>query len=391
MAEPLFEECHELRKATLGPTHIHTLKSMYSVAAMMFNQEEYPQTEVLMRECLDLRRSALGPSHLDTILSLQKLAVLYELMHNFPAAELVYHEYLHAVMHVYGTDHVNTIHALYLLGTNYKNQYKYALAEQLFRVSAEKYKTTLAPDHECTMRVLYDLAALYEDLARYEQSMTVRSNYFALCKAKYGEECAHKQYKSPVKLRSDLRDEDDITHISTIQENARAQQQAAADCAKTHQCMFELARLHIAMGKCVRALPLLTRCLELRLLHVGVSDLDTLATQNMLAVVHINSGNYEEAEQLLVHVIEEGGRLGSEQQAQRNGSGEQRARPLPVSQQQQRQQQQRHLSPSKDSGNPPPPLPVVLDAMSNLGLLYSEQVCIRAGLLIYYFVRRARM
>jgi hypothetical protein len=38
LAEPLFEECFELRKATLGPTHLNTLKSMYSVAAMMFNQ-----------------------------------------------------------------------------------------------------------------------------------------------------------------------------------------------------------------------------------------------------------------------------------------------------------------------------------------------------------------
>jgi hypothetical protein len=41
LAEPLFEECFELRKATLGPTHLNTLKSMYSVAAMMFNQVQH--------------------------------------------------------------------------------------------------------------------------------------------------------------------------------------------------------------------------------------------------------------------------------------------------------------------------------------------------------------
>jgi hypothetical protein len=41
LAEPLFEECFELRKTTLGPTHLNTLKSMYSVAAMMFNQVQY--------------------------------------------------------------------------------------------------------------------------------------------------------------------------------------------------------------------------------------------------------------------------------------------------------------------------------------------------------------
>jgi hypothetical protein len=333
------------------------------------------QTEVLMRECLDLRRSSLGPNHLDTILSLQKLAVLYELMHNYPAAELVYHEYLHAVIAVYGADHVYTIHALYLLGTNYRNQYKYALAEQLLRVSAEKYKTTLAADHECTLRVLYDLASLYEDLAQYEASLAVRTNYFALCKVKYGEECAQKQYKSPVKMRGDLRGVVSNASISTIQENAHAAKQAA-DCAKTHQCMFELARLHVALGKCVRALPLLTRCLELRLQHVGVSDIDTLTTQNLLAAVHINLGNYDDAEHLLVQVIEEGGRLGSGAPVQRNGTGDQHSGARP-SQSQPPLQQQRtggsYQSPTKDAAGAIP-LPVVLDAMSNLGLMYAEQV-----------------
>lgn len=355
-----------MRKATHGPSHLYTLKSMFSTAAMMFNQEEYTQAEALMRECLDLRRSALGPNHLDTIVSLQKLGSLYEIVHNYPAAELVHHEYLHAVIAVYGTDHVNTINALYLLGTNYKRQHKYALAEKLFRVSAEKYKFTLAPDHECTMRVLYDLAALYEDIARYDAALAVRSSYFALCKAKYGEERGHKQFKSPTKLRSDLRGAGANAPISTIQENDLAQQQAL-DCAKTHQCMFELARLHIEMGKCVRALPLLQRCLELRQQHVGAFEMSALVTQNLLGYVHINLGNYDEAEQLLVQVIEEGGRLGS-------GSQTQAAERPP---RQASEGRLRPFSPTKDASAAAPPPPVVLDAMSNLGLMYTEQVTIQ--------------
>jgi hypothetical protein len=135
--------------------------------------------------------------------------------------------------------------------------------------------------------------------------------------------------------------------------------------------MYDLARLHIAMGKCVRALPLLTRCLELRLQHVGVSHLDTLATQNLLAVVHINSGNYDEAEALLVQTIEEGGRIGAEG-LQRNSTGDQRARQLRA--QQAQQGQQGAHSPGPGGAETGMHLPVVLDAMSNLGHMYTEQV-----------------
>lgn len=362
LAEPLYEECHELRKLTLGTEHALTLKSMFSIACMMFNQEEYSQAEELMRRCLDLRRSALGANHLDTIASLQKLSVLYEIVHNYPAAELVYHEYLHASIALYGADHVYTVDALYLLGSCYRNQLKYNLAEQLYRVSVERYRTALGADHECTMRVMVDLAALYEDLALYEQSLDVRNSYFALCKAKYGEESAHKTHNSMFRTTADLH-----IPINTIEENRRVHQQDQ-DCRRTHQCMYDLAGLHIKMGKCTRALPLLKRCLELRLRYLGVTHLDTLSTQNMLAVVHINSGNYDEAEALLVHVIEEGGKLATQKHTE---SSNNRPRHAPL--------QPEHstalvISTDPDSLDEPPPLPVVLDAMNNLGTMYCELV-----------------
>lgn len=310
LAEPLFEECFELRRQTLGPLHINTLKSMFMVSCMMFNQAEYELAESMMRECLDLRRSALGGVHLDTIASLQKLGLLYEIQKDFPAAELVYHEYLHASTAVYGNDHVNTITALYLLGMNYKSQYKYSLAEQVLRVSVDKYKATLSADHDCTLQATSDLAALYDDVGQYEHSLAVRSLYFDLCKARFGEEVHHKPHKSAVKARKDSRNK-----ITPIEEDAHVRM-LAQGCAKTHQCMYDLAGLHIKMGKCPRALPLLTRCLELRLQHLGVSHLDTLATQNQLAYVHINSGNYDAAEALLVQTIEEGSRMNAAMQAE---------------------------------------------------------------------------
>lgn len=320
LAEPLFEECFDLRRKTLGPLHISSLKSMYSVSCMMFNQAEYELAEALMRECLDLRRTALGATHLDTVASLQKLAVLYEIQKDYPAAELLYHEYLHASMAVYGNDHVNTINALYLLGVNYKNQFKYSLAEQVLRITIDKYRATLSADHDCTLRAIYDLAALYEDVAQYENSLTVRTQYFDLCKARFGEEVSHKSHhKTPAAAKVNKANQNH--NILPIAEDEKVQNLAQKGCAKTHQCMYDLAGLHVKMGKCSRALPLLMRCLELRLQQIGASHVDTLATQNQLAYVHINSGNYDAAEALLVQSIEEGSRMNAAMQADANNDG----------------------------------------------------------------------
>jgi tetratricopeptide (TPR) repeat protein len=369
LAEPLFQECFELRAQTLGISHVKTLMSMYNVANMMFNQEEYDLAKRMMIDCLNQRRIALGANHLDTIASLKKLGVLHEIQKDLVAAELVYHEYLHATTAVYGSAHVNTVNTLYLLGTNYMNQHKYNLAEAVFRAAIDKYKITLGANHDFTLSVMYDLAGLYEDVAKYEESLAVRTNYYAICKAKYGEE----EEEVPVVLHSTVhavegggsgsgsaaafvtpapgvgggggggnnlfaaahhalslvasrahaagvgggvgvganghsisgmtgpgaQEEGHLTHIHA----------SPLDFLKTHQCMYDMAALHIKLGKCNRALPLLVRCLELRLKFHGSMHLLTMQTQNLLAYVHINNGNYEEAEGLLVRTISDGGKL----------------------------------------------------------------------------------
>jgi hypothetical protein len=105
--------------------------------------------------------------------------------------------------------------------------------------------------------------------------------------------------------------------------------------------------------------------------------------------VHINSGNYDEAEALLVQTIEEGGRIGTEG-VQRNSTGDQRARQLRA---QQGQSQPGAHSPGPGGAETGMHLPVVLDAMSNLGHMYTEQVecSLLSCLMIVPWVLRQRV
>ncbi len=382
MAEPLYAECYETRKVILSPTHINTLRAMYNLSRMMFVQDEFTHAERLMRECLNLRREALGGTHLDTMESLQKLAVLHELRQEYPIAELLYHEYLLAANTVYGPDHVNTLQALYLLGTNYRNQYKYNVAEQVLRLAYDKYRATLGAEHEFAMQAMYDLANLYEDVAQFEHSLALRSTYYTLCKSKFGEECIAAMRASHTNSTNKAHTRSNVNQMAAIVEDSTSA--PPMECIKTHQCMYDLAALHIKMGKCNRALPLLVRCLELRQTHIGAYHLDTLATQSLLALVHINSGNYEEAEALLVRTIEEGNRISAEERAvipeveeepllsnRTNSRASNRSKARSVNNV--NIMTSRSVS-STDSADHPIESPVVLAAMTNLGIMYTEQV-----------------
>lgn len=380
MAEPLYAECYETRKVTLSPTHISTLRAMYNLSCMMFIQDEFTHAERIMRECLNLRREALGATHLDTLESLQKLAILHEIRQEYPIAELLYHEYLLAANTVYGSDHVNTLKTLYLLGTNYRNQYKYNVAEQVLRLVFEKYRATLGAEHDFTMQAMYDLANLYEDVAQFEHSLALRATYYTLCKSKYGEECITSMRATHTNSTNKAHTRSNVNQMAAIGEDSTTA--PVMECTKTHQCMYDLAALHIKMGKCNRALPLLVRCLELRQAHLGAYHLDTLATQNMLAMVHIDNGNYTEAEALLVQTIEEGKRISAEERAMVQEVEEEPILTHRSSSRASHRSQikntivltSRSSASSNDTEDVPIESPVVLAAMTNLGIMYTEQV-----------------
>ena len=78
LAEPLYKDCLEKRKAVLGDTHLDTLTSINNLAELYRSQGKYDRAEPLHKDCLKKRKAVLGDTHPDTLNSMNNLARLYD-------------------------------------------------------------------------------------------------------------------------------------------------------------------------------------------------------------------------------------------------------------------------------------------------------------------------
>src|SRR5262249_25084924 len=86
-AEALLRQGLDVRRRVLGPKHPDTLKSMSTVAEILFKEARYLEAETLARQVLKIQHRLRGPEHPDTLTSMGDLANVLLLEGRYPEAE----------------------------------------------------------------------------------------------------------------------------------------------------------------------------------------------------------------------------------------------------------------------------------------------------------------
>ena len=114
----LHEEVLTLRKATLGPDHPDTLRSMSHVAACYSCLGRDAEGVALGEEALALQRAKLGPDHPDTLTSMNSVAGCYYRLGRHADALKLYEETLAFRESTLGPDHPLTLWAMVSVATS---------------------------------------------------------------------------------------------------------------------------------------------------------------------------------------------------------------------------------------------------------------------------------
>eukprot|EP01038_Epipyxis_sp_PR26KG_P005622 gene5622-7764_t len=92
LVEPLYNDCLDKARITLGENHPHTLTCMNNLAVLYDKLGKYELAETFHKDCLDKRRDILGDDHLDTLLSMNNLGGLYYMMGKYDESKLLFSE-----------------------------------------------------------------------------------------------------------------------------------------------------------------------------------------------------------------------------------------------------------------------------------------------------------
>jgi serine/threonine protein kinase len=151
-AETLLRQALDVRRQVLGPEDPNTLKSMSSVAEILFKEARYPEAENLARQALETQRRLLGPEHPDTLTSMGDLANILLLEGRYPEAEKLQRETLDTKRRVLGPEHPDTLKSMCDLANIFRWQGRHSEAEKLLRQTLDVQRRVLGPEHPDTLK-----------------------------------------------------------------------------------------------------------------------------------------------------------------------------------------------------------------------------------------------
>lgn len=160
-AEPLLEECWDLKKAALGDKHMETMGVVSNLASLYQAQGKYTKAEPLFKECVEVTREVLGESHVIAVQCLINFAGMYQKQGKYSLAEPLYGKCLDVIKAEASETHEMYLLCLHDLALLYQAQGEYAKAEPHLLKCLSMRKEALGDKHPETLYVLGNLALLY--------------------------------------------------------------------------------------------------------------------------------------------------------------------------------------------------------------------------------------
>jgi hypothetical protein len=255
LALPLFEETLKLRKARLGPDHPDTLTSMGSLASGYQAAGKLDLALPLLEETLKLMKARLGPDHPHTLTSMGNLAVAYQDDGKLDLAVPLLEETLKLRKADLGPEHPETLASRNNLAVAYQAAGKQELAVPLFEETLKLTKARLGPDHPYTLASMGNVAMAYQAAGKLDLALPLLEETLKLMKANLGP-------KHPDTLRC-------MNNLEVLRKLGTAQE-----------------RYRVTLAK------------------LGPDHIDTLLARRDLAQLYLATNRLDEAERILVEVIE---------------------------------------------------------------------------------------
>jgi tetratricopeptide (TPR) repeat protein len=140
----------------------------------------------LFKETLALRKAKLGPDHLHTLISMSNLASSYAALGRHADALKLHKETLALQKTKLGSDHPNTLVSMNNLASSYAALGRHADALKLREETLALWKARLGPDHPATLISMSNLASSYAAVGRYADALKLHEETLALRKVKLG-------------------------------------------------------------------------------------------------------------------------------------------------------------------------------------------------------------
>ncbi len=118
-------------QSEFGNKHIHTARSLNTLAFLYHLFGDYQSAEPLYQSALGIRITNLGNQHLDTARTQTNLALLYHDQNRYEHAELLYKSALQTLEHLFGNTHADIAVILTNLSLLYEQTKREDMAKKL--------------------------------------------------------------------------------------------------------------------------------------------------------------------------------------------------------------------------------------------------------------------
>jgi CHAT domain-containing protein/Tfp pilus assembly protein PilF len=268
-ALPIAERALRLRRPVLGERHRDVALSVFNLAALHAELQQFPQAERLYRQALALTKEAVGRRHPAYADCLNNLASLYHDMGDLEAALTLSLEALQLRRELVGSSDPSYARSLSNLSVLYTDLGRLDAALPLAREALKVRKEALGERHPDYAQSLLNVAHLHRVHGEYQTALTLFREALKLNKEVVGTH--HPTYAHNVYSLAMLhRDMGDYRTALSLGEEALALRKAALGprhpaCA---QSLDDLAWLHRQTGERGKAAALYGQALEVWRLHL---------------------------------------------------------------------------------------------------------------------------
>ena len=295
-AIPLEEKVRDYYRATLGPEHPETLKTMNNLTSSYASAGRRDEATKLQEEVLLLDRKVLGSEHPQTLTTMNNLAYSYANAGRRDEALKLQEEVLTLRRKVSGPEHPDTLPVMNNLAVYYDNAGRLNEALKLREQVLTLSRKVKGPEHPETLSAMEGLANSYADAGRWDEAIKVQEEVLMLRRKALGP-----QHPDTLSVMDSLansygnagrRDEALKLHEEVLSLDRKV---LGPEHPQTLNVMNNLAYSYADAGRRDEAIKLQEEVLTLRRKVLGPEHHDTLWTMINLAGSYRGAGRADEA------------------------------------------------------------------------------------------------
>ncbi len=305
-AESHLKRAIEVYRAQLGANDPATLACTTVLGLAYFWRSRYSEAEPLLADTTEGLARVLGPEHPDTLFSMSLLGWVCNVSGSLDEAQRLFIRGLETSRRVFGKEDQNTGGFEYGLAFALHRRADYAEAERLYNRGLAIYRHVRGEEDLLTLEAMNFLGELYQELGRYDEAERLHEKVLQvrdrILGPQHPDTLRAKAELSRLRIRQGRYEEAELLLDGSV--NATEVARHDDDSSASMYTMFTLAELYFLQERYDEAEQLIVPVLETRRAVFGEEHWRTLSAITMLAKLYAAQGRYDEAEERLIRARE---------------------------------------------------------------------------------------